>query len=83
MSFLITKHSGGAWVAQSDKRPTLDFSSGHDLTVGERFVRSSPASGSSLTVRSLLGILSTSLSAPPLLLCAHAHIHTHSLKVNA
>ena len=23
----------GAWVAQSVKRPTLDFSSGHDLTV--------------------------------------------------
>ena len=24
---------GGAWVAQSVKRPTLDFGSGHDLTV--------------------------------------------------
>ena len=23
----------GAWVAQSGKRPTLDFSSGHNLTV--------------------------------------------------
>ena len=34
--------SQGAWVAQSVKRPTLDFGSGHDLTV----VRSSLASGS-------------------------------------
>ena len=25
--------SWGAWVAQSVKRPTLDFGSGHDLTV--------------------------------------------------
>ena len=25
----------GAWVAQSIKRPTLDFSSGHDLTIRE------------------------------------------------
>ena len=25
----------GAWVAQLVKRPTLDFRSGHDLTVGE------------------------------------------------
>ena len=31
----------GAWVAQSVKQPTLDFSSGHDLTV----VRLSPVSG--------------------------------------
>ena len=36
---------GSASMAQSVKRPTLDFSSGHDL----RFVRSSPASGSALT----------------------------------
>ena len=27
---------GGAWVAQSVKRPTLDFGSGHDLTVREK-----------------------------------------------
>ena len=26
---------GGAWVAQSVKQPTLDFGSGHDLTVHE------------------------------------------------
>ena len=25
--------NGGAWVAQSVKRPALDFGSGHDLTV--------------------------------------------------
>ena len=25
--------AGGAWVAQSVRRPTLDFGSGHDLTV--------------------------------------------------
>ena len=31
----------GAWVAQSTKRPTLDFGSGHDLRVG----RPSPAWG--------------------------------------
>ena len=28
-------HPGGAWVAQLVKRPSLDFSSGHGLTVGE------------------------------------------------
>ena len=27
--------SWGAWVAQSGKHPTLDFGSGHDLTVRE------------------------------------------------
>ena len=47
----------GAWVAQSVKRLTLDFGSGRDL----RFVSSSPTSGSTLIVRSLLGILSLSL----------------------
>ena len=41
-------------MAQSVKHPTLDFGSGHDLMV----VGSSPASGSVLTVWSLLGILS-------------------------
>ena len=35
----------GAWVAQSINHPTLDFGSGHDLTV----VSSSPASGSVLS----------------------------------
>ena len=52
-------------MAQSVKRPTLDFGSGCDLTV--HFVGPSPTSGSALAVRSLLGILSPFLSAPPLL----------------
>ena len=47
----------GTWVAQSVKRLTLDFGSGHYLTVHEF------ASGSVLTVQSLLGILSLPLSA--------------------
>ena len=46
------------WV----KRPTLDLGSGQDLTV----VRSSPISDSVLTAQSLLGILFTSLTLPPL-----------------
>ena len=46
------------WVAQSAEHSILDFSSGHDLTV----VGLNPASGSELTVQSLLGILSLSLS---------------------
>ena len=61
------KLSGGHLVAQLVKHLTLDFGSSHDLT---QFVRSSPKSGSALTVRSLLGILSPSASAPPLLKCA-------------
>ena len=36
------------WVGQPVERPTLDFGSGHDLTV----VESSPASGSLLSVES-------------------------------
>ena len=39
------KKSMGAWVSQSGKHLTLDFSSGHDLGVLE----SSPASGSMLS----------------------------------
>ena len=61
-------------MAQSVKRPTLDFYSGHDLTA----VRSSPTSGSVLTAWSLLGILSPSPFAPPPL--ARAHIHALSQK---
>ena len=37
----------GAWVAQSVKRPTLDFGSGHGLTV----VRLSPVLGSVLGMK--------------------------------
>ena len=32
---VISKNSRGTWVAQSDKHLTLDFGSGHDLTVHE------------------------------------------------
>ena len=51
----------GPRVAQRVERLTLDFGSGHDPTV-RQFVRSGPKSGLVLTVRSLLGILSLSLS---------------------
>ena len=59
--------SGGAWVAQSVKRPTLSFSSDHDL----RVVGSSPTSGSTLLwVQNLLKILYLPLPLPlPLLTC--------------
>ena len=60
-----------AWVAQSVQHPTLDFSSHHELT----FVRPSSASGSVLTVRGLLGILSLPLSLPL------THSLTHSLSL--
>ena len=56
---------------------TLDFSSGHDLMVCEI----SPTSGSALIARSLLGIPSPSLSAPPLLTCA-MYARTLFLKIN-
>ena len=48
----------GAWVAQSVKRPILDFGSGHYLTVYEF----KPHIGLHTDSRSLLGILSLSLS---------------------
>ena len=48
---------GGSWVVQ--------FLSAQLLISVSRFMRSSPESGSALTVRSLLGILFPSLSAPP------------------
>ena len=59
--FKITYY-GGAWVAQSVKCPILDFSSGHNLMISWGWV---PHQGSARTVRSLLGILFPSLSAPP------------------
>ena len=54
---------GGAWVAQSAERLTLDFSSGHDLTVCGIGL----TSGCVLTAWSLLRILSPppNLSALP------------------
>ena len=33
LPYILKKHSGGAWVAESIKRSTLDFGSGHDLMV--------------------------------------------------
>ena len=51
------------WVAQSDKRPTLDFHSGHDPGV----VGSSPELGSEPSVEPAWDSLSLPLSAPPLL----------------
>ena len=47
-------------MVQLVKHLTRDLGSGHDLTV----VKSSPTSGSELIARSLLGILSLSLSQP-------------------
>ena len=48
----------GAWVAQSVGCPTLDLSSGHDLTV--LWARAPPL-GSELMAQSMLGILSLTL----------------------
>ena len=54
----------GAWVAQSVKRPTLDFGSGHDLVVHEF----EPHVGLwADSVEPAWDALSPSLSAPPLL----------------
>ena len=33
--YILQKQGWGVWVGQSIKHPTLDFGSGHDLTVGE------------------------------------------------
>ena len=74
---MVRRLGRGVWVSQLVKRPTLSFSSGHDLMVCEF----EPHIGSALTVQSLLGILSVcvslslclslslslSVSAPPLL----------------
>ena len=51
----------GPWVAQLVKQPTLDFCSGHDLTVPEFQPH---VADSALRVQSLLGILSLPLSLP-------------------
>ena len=50
---LRKRQKRGTWVAQLVKCLTLDFGSGHDLTVGEFTTRVS----SVLMVQSLLGIL--------------------------
>ena len=58
-----THFIGGAWVAQSVKHPTLDFSSAHDLTVGG----TEPHVGISHDSTEPAW---DSLSAPSLLMCA-------------
>ena len=59
-----SKHNRGTWVTQLVKRLTLDFCSGHDLTV----VRFSFESGSVLGMEPDRDYLSTSLSdLPPLM----------------
>ena len=64
----------GTWVAQSVKHPTLDFGSGHDLTVTEF----EPHIGLCADGRSkLLGFFLSSLSAPP-----PAHSHTCALSLS-
>lgn len=47
-SFIIIAKIGGAWVAQSAKGSSLDFSSPYHL----RIIRSNPASGSELSEES-------------------------------
>ena len=63
LNFIKTNPSQGAWVAQSDKRLTLDFSSDHDLRV----------MGTEPGVR--LHAQGESASLPPLL-PQHAHAHS-------
>ena len=54
----MKRRGWGTRVAWSVEHPTLDFSSGHDLTAQEF----EPCTGSVLVAWSLLGILSPSLS---------------------
>ena len=60
-------HILGPWVAQSVKCPTLDFSSGHDVTVCEFEPRVRLQANS---VKPAWDSLSLSLSAPPPLMLA-------------
>ena len=59
---LIKSHPGAARVAPSVEHPTLGFGSGHDPGV----VGSSPVSGFTLSIWSLLKIPSLPLAPPPL-----------------
>ena len=63
ISVLIKRKFGGAQVTQSVKCPTFDF--GSDWVLISQFLSWSIASGSALTVWSLLGILFLSLSLCP------------------
>ena len=71
------KEYGVAWVAQSVKHPTLDFSSGHDLTVQELQPHIGLCADSA---QSLLGVLSLHLSVP--LPRLHVCALSVSLKIN-
>ena len=63
ISKIYKEHIQGSWVAQSVKKPTLDFSSGHNLVHGiKSHIRLCADS-----VESDWDSLSPSLSAPPLL----------------
>ena len=59
--FILKMYFRGTWVAQSVEHPALDFGSGHDVRVR----RIEPCmSGSVLTERNLLEILSLLLCLP-------------------
>ena len=58
---------GSIWVAQSVKQLILDFGSGLDLMVHDFEPH---ISGSALTVKSLLGVLS--FSSSPAHMCMHS-----------
>ena len=69
----LCKNIKGTWVAQSVEHPTLDFSSGHDLTVREF----NPCVGLCTdSAEPSWDSLSPSLSAPPLL------VHSLSLSLS-
>ena len=57
-------------MARLVKGPTLDFGSGHDLTVSEIEPRVGLRADSA---GSAWDFLSPSFSAPPLLVCTHTH----------
>ena len=70
---LILVNLGDAWVAQALERPTLDFGSCHDPTVGECEPHAGPHGG---RAHNLLRILSPSPSASA---PRHLHVHARSL----
>ena len=69
----------GCLVTQSVECPTLDFSSGHDLTVGE--IKPPVIGLCSESVQPAWDSLSPSLSAPSHS-SAHAHVYSLSLRIN-
>ena len=71
-------------MAQSVKRPTLDFGSGHDLLVLEMETEPEPRVGGAVvsTLQSLLGIVSLPLSLPLPCLSTCLCILSLNLKIN-